>query len=143
MVASVSPDCLVLSETMIGENVLSWKNSVDFEPWFVSKNVICGTILSDSPNCPWSIIVVYGPPTTADKRRFWESLPSLLDRIPGRGNQGSSSSSLALWECCSTLGLTDLGSQGPQFTWGRRRGRVLFQPSLVLTELWPQWNGRV
>ncbi|POO02608.1 Endonuclease/exonuclease/phosphatase [Trema orientale] len=176
MVNFTSPDCLILSESMIREVALckrlrlihfyhyvyvppnshsgglcvAWKNEVDLEPQFVSKNVICGTVFFDPPNCLWSFIAIYGLPGPLEWKIFWESLSFLLDRSPGarviigdlngtlldseswsssRGSRGSSSSLLALYECCSNLGLTDLGFQGPKFTWGRRRGGFLFQRS--------------
>ncbi|PON96768.1 Endonuclease/exonuclease/phosphatase [Trema orientale] len=91
MIASSS-----LSETIIGEidickrlrlihfyhhvfvppNTLSdgfcvvWKNGVDFEPYFVSKDTIYGMVLSDPPNCAWSLIAAYGPPAARNEGSF-------------------------------------------------------------------------
>ncbi|PON97135.1 Endonuclease/exonuclease/phosphatase [Trema orientale] len=173
MVTNFKPDVLVLSELMISESMVkgrlqqlhfynvymvpaegcsggfcvAWKDGVDIEPHYCSKNLISCVVYSDPPGMPWSFSAVYGPPHASAQRSFWQSIPRVLERAPdaklligdfngvlldceswsnANAHGGFASSSGAMRHCFATMGLYDLGFSDPQFTWNRRRGGVLF-----------------
>ncbi|KAJ7947111.1 Endonuclease/exonuclease/phosphatase [Quillaja saponaria] len=52
---------------------------VDFNPSFVSINIITGTICSDTYHSPWQLFAIYGPPHYAEKSEFWDKLQRLCN----------------------------------------------------------------
>ncbi|PON57973.1 hypothetical protein TorRG33x02_292330 [Trema orientale] len=62
---------------------VAWKNGVDFEPTFLSKNAISGIVYSDPVTTPWSLTAVYRPPNVVDRESFWDKLESMIEKFAG------------------------------------------------------------
>ncbi|PON86465.1 Endonuclease/exonuclease/phosphatase [Trema orientale] len=72
--------CFVPAKGRSGGFCLCWRDGVELEPHFMSKNIIAAVVYSDPPNTPWSLSAIYGPPAAASRREFWHSIPGLLAR---------------------------------------------------------------
>ncbi|PON97171.1 Endonuclease/exonuclease/phosphatase [Trema orientale] len=102
-----SPDCLVLSETLITESSMisklnswgfnhycyvppinlsggfcaAWKSSLRVEPVEMDKHVIhCLVYLEPSPT-PWTLSALYGPSRVSDRPAFWNKIGALKERF--------------------------------------------------------------
>ncbi|PON88156.1 Endonuclease/exonuclease/phosphatase [Trema orientale] len=136
---------------------VAWKEGVELEPHFCSKNIISYIVYSDPLGVPWSFSMVYGPPATSLRRDFWNAVPSLLAQTPNaklligdcngtlldceswssiHTHRGSSSCSGAMHGYFNEMGVLNLGFSGPSFTWNRRRGGVLFSRARLASVEW-------
>ncbi|PON60277.1 Endonuclease/exonuclease/phosphatase [Trema orientale] len=163
IITSFSPDILILSETKISSSSLSpklqsfhfynnvhvppvglsgglclaWKDGVDFEPTFLSKNVISGLVYSDPSNSPWLLSTIYGPPNLSDRATFWDNLSIMTSNFNGpwlligdfNGTLSSADKvggnllgpSVSLRSNVEELGLIPITQKGIRFTWNNHR----------------------
>ena len=100
-------DCLMLQETKVDTSVLchilrplgfvsivhvspmgtagglyiAWKENLDLEPLFMSKNAISCIVYDGTIRMPWLISIIYGPHRHASKIEFWESIGDIASRF--------------------------------------------------------------
>ena len=74
-----SMDCFGRAEGL----ALFWKAGVDLEVVFSNNNIIAAFVYSDPPESPWLLILVYGPPYFAKRKKFWELMENLILSFSG------------------------------------------------------------
>ncbi|PON90930.1 Endonuclease/exonuclease/phosphatase [Trema orientale] len=70
--------CLAPAIGRSGGLCIAWRDGVDLEPHFQSRNLISCIVYSDPPGSPWCFSAVYGPPMVAARRSFWIMSPRPL-----------------------------------------------------------------
>ncbi len=105
---------------------------------FSNNNIIAALVYSDPPESPWLLILVYGPPYLAKRKKFWELMENLILSFSGlwlligdlnstvhnseksEGSQKENCSN-SFRSLVSNVGAIDLSFSGPCFTWSNRR----------------------
>ncbi len=106
---------------------------------FSNNNIIVALVYSDPHESPWLLILVYGPPYLAKRRKFWELMENLIFSFSGfwlligdlnstmhnseksGGNQKGDCSSNSFRSFVNNVGAVDLDFSGPCFTWSNRK----------------------
>ena len=129
---------------------MCWKSGIVCNIEMADKNRIIASIRSNPTDKPWSLMGVYGPPTTIGIEAFWDSvgdyvsqckLPLVLmgdlngtlhnnECLNYARDVNPASYSFDLRRMVLRTGLIDLGFKGPKFTWFKRNSTSLNGPCL-------------
>ncbi|KAL5548196.1 hypothetical protein UlMin_003427 [Ulmus minor] len=117
---------------------IAWRDHVDLEPVSISRNLISCLVFSNPLASPWLLSTIYGPIRSREKRLFWNSIHSEMDRFNGgwlimgdfnevlyredrHGGREETSSSVHMINAVDNLGLVELPSQGLKYSWTNGR----------------------
>ena len=112
---------------------------MELEVVYSSRYVIATLIYSNPPRTPWLFFFVYGPPSRAKRKQFWELMESMVSTFSGpramigdfnsiknagekRGGKPATKSSVnSIRTFITNSAAIDLGFKGPPFTWTNKR----------------------
>ena len=60
---------------------IAWKDYLDLEPIFMSKDAISCVVYQATITLPWLVSVVYGPHSRASKMNLWGSIGVIASRF--------------------------------------------------------------
>lgn len=132
-------DWIANPEGLSGGLALWWANTVDVEILFSSKNIIHTAVHSSAIPVPKFITFVYGPPKEQDRRKIWSQIVDISKYVSGEwlcvSDYNDFTCQTEKWggkpramrkilnfqkfisDCCPL----DLGFNGSQFTWCKKR----------------------
>ena len=141
-----------------GGLVLAWLASIDLECFISNQNNITAWCFFDPPVSPWILFCIYGPLSTKDKFKFWDSLTSVgenfvspwlcigdfnfvLDQSKKLGGRlVARSSSCPFRNFIDQIGLINLGFVGNPYTWcNNRKGFTTIKERLDRSLASPSW----
>uniref|UniRef100_A0A2N9HDP5 Ribonucleotide reductase large subunit domain-containing protein n=1 Tax=Fagus sylvatica TaxID=28930 RepID=A0A2N9HDP5_FAGSY len=124
------------TESMVKDSLVA--DEVEIRPEGMVVAVIA-LVYSDPHESPWLLILVYGPPYLAKRRKFWELMENLILSFSGLwlligdlnstmhnseksgGSQKGDCSSNSFRSFVNNVGAVDLDFSGPCFTWSNRK----------------------
>ncbi|XP_026403839.1 uncharacterized protein LOC113299110 isoform X2 [Papaver somniferum] len=129
-------------EGLSGGMYLLWDpNEVDIEATKLSRWVI-HTVFTAKFKSPWILSSIYGSTNKVTRKSIWEEIGAIvevnqachmvmgdLNTIGARnekagGKEPSASQLQELKDVMNQCGLTDLGANGPRYTWNNKRARL-------------------
>ncbi|KAL5717241.1 hypothetical protein ACHQM5_010283 [Ranunculus cassubicifolius] len=130
---------VVPAEGTKGGLAMFWKEGLNVDILFSSRNHITGMFTDFSLNNPWYFTFIYGHPVSAKRKLIWNEVRSLTKFIKGpwvilgdfnaitrlsekQGGRAVISHSMEEFnDLIDEVGLIDLGFTGPKFTWSNHR----------------------